>query len=181
MAIAIRAMEICSPVERSMSISRAGGCSVISRASSTRSSVVSPRALTTTSTWFPACLARMALRAAAVMRSALATLLPPNFSTPRATGQSPVLCSLSFPQIIGAPWLTYQTHPPAWVLQTHQSAPPEFGGTDPLSPRTRGGRGEKSKLVVGFTPLTPTPLPPSTEYGGRGAHVLDCQNWEKHP
>ena len=29
-AMAIRAMEICSPVDRSMSISRAGGCSVIS-------------------------------------------------------------------------------------------------------------------------------------------------------
>ena len=30
MAMAMRAMEICSPVERSMSISRAGGCSLIS-------------------------------------------------------------------------------------------------------------------------------------------------------
>ena len=43
------------------------------------SSVVSPRALTTTMTWLPACLARMARRAAAMMRSALATLVPPNF------------------------------------------------------------------------------------------------------
>src|SRR5579875_3025777 len=30
MAIAIRAIEICSPVDKSMSISRAGGCSLIS-------------------------------------------------------------------------------------------------------------------------------------------------------
>ena len=83
MAMAMRAMEICSPVARSMSISRAGGWSLISRASSIRSSVVSPRALTTTMTWLPACLARMARRAAAMMRSAVATLLPPNFCTTR--------------------------------------------------------------------------------------------------
>ena len=79
MAMAISAMEICSPVARSMSISRAGGFSLISLASWIRSSVVSPRALTTTTTWLPACLARMARRAARMMRSALATLDPPNF------------------------------------------------------------------------------------------------------
>ena len=67
-----------------MSISRAGGFSLISLASSIRSSVVSPRALTTTTTWLPACLARMARRAAAMMRSALATLDPPNFCTTTA-------------------------------------------------------------------------------------------------
>src|SRR5207253_521809 len=77
-AMAMRAMEICSPVDRSMSISRAGGCSLISRARSISSSVVSPRALTTTMTSWPVCLARMARRAAAMMRSAVATLLPPN-------------------------------------------------------------------------------------------------------
>jgi hypothetical protein len=47
------------------------------------SSVVSPRALTTTITWFPAWRARIALRAAAMIRSAVATLLPPNFCTTR--------------------------------------------------------------------------------------------------
>src|SRR6516164_2859021 len=83
MAMAMSAMEICSPVARSMSISRAGGCSLISRAREINSSVVSPRALTTTMTWLPACLARMARRAAAVIRSAVATLLPPNFCTIR--------------------------------------------------------------------------------------------------
>ena len=84
-AIAIRAMEICSPVDRSMSISRVGGCSLISRASSMSSSVVSPRALTTTMTWLPAFLARMALRAAFMIRSLSATLEPPNFCTTKAT------------------------------------------------------------------------------------------------
>ena len=47
MAIAIRATLTCSPVDRSMSISRAGGWSVICLARSIRSSVVSPMALTT--------------------------------------------------------------------------------------------------------------------------------------
>ena len=89
MAMAIRAMEICSPVARSMSISRAGGCSLISWASSISSSVVSPRALTTTMTWLPACLARMARRAAAMIRSAVATLLPPNFCTTRRNAAPP--------------------------------------------------------------------------------------------
>ncbi len=89
MAIAMRAMEICSPVARSMSISRAGGRSLISRASSISSSVVSPRALTTTMTCCPPCLARMARRAAAMIRSAFATLLPPNFCTTRRKGRSP--------------------------------------------------------------------------------------------
>ena len=42
MAIAIRATLTCSPVESSMSISRAGGRSVISLASAISSSVVCP-------------------------------------------------------------------------------------------------------------------------------------------
>ena len=53
MAMAIRATLTCSPVESSMSISRAGGRSVISLASAISSSVVCPRAETTTSTWSP--------------------------------------------------------------------------------------------------------------------------------
>ena len=53
-AIAISATLTCSPVDRSMSISRAGGRSVISLASSISSSVVCPRAETTTSTCSPA-------------------------------------------------------------------------------------------------------------------------------
>ena len=53
MAIARSATLTCSPVDRSMSISRAGGRSVISLASAISSSVVCPRAETTTSTWSP--------------------------------------------------------------------------------------------------------------------------------
>ena len=53
------------------------------------SSVVSPRALTTTMTWLPAFLARMARRAAAMIRSAVATLLPPNFCTTRGKKNPP--------------------------------------------------------------------------------------------
>ena len=50
MAIAISATLTCSPVERSMSISRAGGLSVISLARSIRMSVFWPIALTTITT-----------------------------------------------------------------------------------------------------------------------------------
>jgi hypothetical protein len=82
----VRAIDICSPVDRSMSISRPCGASLISPASSMRSSVVSPRALTTTTTWLPARRARMARRAAAMIRSAVATLVPPNFCTTNGTG-----------------------------------------------------------------------------------------------
>src|SRR4051812_29431610 len=54
-----------------------------------RSSVVSPRALTTTTTWLPACLALIARRAAAWIRSAVATLVPPNFCTSTGTAVTP--------------------------------------------------------------------------------------------
>ena len=50
MAMATRAAEMRSPVESSMSISRSGGFSEISRASAISSSVVSPRAETTATT-----------------------------------------------------------------------------------------------------------------------------------
>lgn len=50
MAMAIRATLICSPVDNSMSISRAGGRSQIASASSIKLSVVSPMALTTITT-----------------------------------------------------------------------------------------------------------------------------------
>ena len=56
MAMAIRATLTCSPVESSMSISRAGGWSVICRARSMSRSVLSPMALTTTTTWLPCLL-----------------------------------------------------------------------------------------------------------------------------
>ena len=49
-AIAIRATLTCSPVESSMSISRAGGFSLISAAKETSMSVFLPIALTTITT-----------------------------------------------------------------------------------------------------------------------------------
>ncbi len=81
MAIAIRATLTCSPVESSMSISRAGGSSVIWPARSTSRSVFLPMALTTITTWLPSCWARIALRAAARIFWLSATLVPPNFCT----------------------------------------------------------------------------------------------------
>ncbi len=81
MAIAIRATLTCSPVESSMSISRAGGWSVICLARPISRSVLSPMALTTTTTWFPSFWARIALRAAARIFWLSATLEPPNFCT----------------------------------------------------------------------------------------------------
>ena len=53
-AIAINATDSCSPVDSSMTISRAAGWSVISEAKLTSSSVFLPRALTTITTWWPA-------------------------------------------------------------------------------------------------------------------------------
>ena len=79
MAMAIRATLTCSPVDNNMSISRAGGDSLISCAKSTSTSVFLPIALTTITTWLPACLARIAFRAAARIFSLSATLVPPNF------------------------------------------------------------------------------------------------------
>ena len=84
-AMAMRAMEICSPVDRSMSISRAGGCSLISLGQ------------------LDQLVGRVAAGAdddddlvARLLRpdgpagrghdpSAVATLLPPNFCTTRGT------------------------------------------------------------------------------------------------
>ncbi len=51
--MAKRAIEICSPLERSTSISRLLALGFISLAFSMRSSVVSPWAETTTTTLFP--------------------------------------------------------------------------------------------------------------------------------
>ena len=81
MAIAINATLTCSPVASSMSISRAGGSRVISRAISTNRSVCRPIALTTTTTWWPCCRAAMAFCAAARIFPLSARLVPPNFWT----------------------------------------------------------------------------------------------------
>ena len=53
MAMAVRAMVVCSPVARSTSISGSGGCGEIWRASLMRLSVTPDMAETTTTTWCP--------------------------------------------------------------------------------------------------------------------------------
>ena len=71
MAIAISATVTCSPVDRSMSNSRAGGSSAIRRARPISRSVSSPMALRTITTWLPSFWARIAFRAAARIFSAV--------------------------------------------------------------------------------------------------------------
>ena len=80
-AIAHSAHEIRSPVESSMSISRGSGRSEISRAISTSSSVVLPRAESTATTLLPASRAATIRRAARLISSGPATEVPPNFIT----------------------------------------------------------------------------------------------------
>ena len=81
MAIAHRAHEIRSPVDRSMSISRGSGWGETSWAMSIRSSVVLPRAERTATTRLPRSRWATIRRAACLIRSALATEVPPNFMT----------------------------------------------------------------------------------------------------
>ena len=80
-AIAQSAHEIRSPVESSMSISRASGRSDTSCAISTSWSVVFPRAERTATTRLPCSRAPTIRRAARLMSSAPATEVPPNFIT----------------------------------------------------------------------------------------------------
>ena len=77
-------MLTCSPVDSSMSISRAGGSSLSALAKPTSSSVVLPMAETTATTWLPACLLAIRRRATIWMRSGEATEVPPNFATTNA-------------------------------------------------------------------------------------------------
>ena len=79
MAMAKSDMEIISPVDRSTSISRLDGRALISAALAIRSSVVSPWAETTTTTWLPALYALVAMSATLKIRSVFATEVPPNF------------------------------------------------------------------------------------------------------
>ncbi len=80
-AIAQSAQEIRSPVESSMSISRATGRAEISCACATSSSVVLPRAESTATTRLPASRAATMRPAARLICSAPATEVPPNFIT----------------------------------------------------------------------------------------------------
>ncbi len=85
MAIASSAIEMRSPVVSSMSISRASGMGVTSCARSMSSSVVSPMALTATTTSWPAVRVSTMRLATRLMLSASATEDPPNFCTMRLT------------------------------------------------------------------------------------------------
>ena len=80
-AIAQSAQEMRSPVESSMSISRGSGRSATSRAISTSSSVVLPRADRTATTLFPCSRAATIRSAARLISAAPATEVPPNFIT----------------------------------------------------------------------------------------------------
>src|SRR6478736_3996106 len=85
MAMATSALEIRSPAVSSMSISRAGGAGHTCLARSSRSSVVSPIAETTTTTSWPAFLVSTMRSATRRIRSASATEDPPYFCTTSAT------------------------------------------------------------------------------------------------
>ena len=80
-AIAHSAHEIRSPVDSSMSISRASGVGETSSAIAISSSVVWPRADSTATTRRPASRWATIRRAARLIRSASATDVPPNFMT----------------------------------------------------------------------------------------------------
>ena len=73
------AIDTCSPVASSMSISRLGGSAVIARASPVSSSVVWPMAETTITSSCPSSRQAAIRRATVWMRSTSATEVPPNF------------------------------------------------------------------------------------------------------
>ena len=81
-----RAMETCSPVESSISISRRLGLGEIAWAKLTRVSVVFPIAETTTTTEWPSRTVFWTRWATAWMRSTVPTEVPPYFWTIRDMG-----------------------------------------------------------------------------------------------
>ncbi len=89
MAIARSAMEIRSPLESSMSSSRGAGIGATRAARSSSSSVVSPIALTATTTSCPARRVSTTRFATRLMLSASATDDPPYFWTISATCATP--------------------------------------------------------------------------------------------
>ena len=78
-AIASKEIEICSPVESNISISRFEAFGLISLAFSIRSSVVSPCAETATTTLLPALYASVIRLATFITLSASLTEVPPYF------------------------------------------------------------------------------------------------------
>ena len=78
-AMASRAIDTCSPVASSMSISRWGGLAVMAEARPVSSSVVWPMADTTITRSFPSSRQRAMRWATAWIRATSATEVPPNF------------------------------------------------------------------------------------------------------
>src|SRR5580658_9574464 len=95
MAIASSAIEIRSPAVSSMSSSRAGGSGLTWPARSMSSSVESPIADTTTTTWSPPLRVATMRWATRLMPSASATEDPPYFCTTRATVDESIRCRLA--------------------------------------------------------------------------------------
>ena len=85
---ASKAIDTCSPLASSMSISRWVGAEVMALARPVNSSVVWPMAETTTTTSCPSSRQRPIRSATALMRSTLPTEVPPNFWTRRAMGRA---------------------------------------------------------------------------------------------
>ena len=140
MAMASSAMEMRSPAERSMSISRAGAESVTWPARSRSSSVVSPMAETTTTTSSPAFWASTTRRATRLMPSASATEEPPNFFTTRclvaaAETGSVCGCDPGWTSVVGklirAPSLDHRGSGPGNQTARRRNFSPQFIAVPP--------------------------------------------------
>ena len=104
MAMATSAIEMRSPAVSSMSSSRAGGSGETCWARSRRSSVVSPIADTTTTTWLPAWAVSTMRRATRLMLSASATEDPPYFCTTKPTVTSGTTRTTASSSLTSGPW-----------------------------------------------------------------------------
>ena len=166
MAMAMSATLTCSPVDRSMSISRAGGRSVISLASAISSSVVLPRAETTTRTCSPRLCAWIARRAAARILFESATLVPPNFCTSNDN-----LGNSRSTRIDDRPWRRDRRsglarRPDSATHSNHTTALLRRGGASARSPAWQSRVG-----VVGFQSIPSSPR----RAWGRGSH-FSCKH-----
>ena len=94
-AMAISAMETCSPVDNSISISLLRVAPVTCLARVIKSSVVSPIADTVTTTWSSGPFSRSTRAATALIFSGVATELPPNFFTTIPMCNIPSLCLIN--------------------------------------------------------------------------------------
>ena len=179
MAMASRAMEMRSPAERSMSISRAGAESVTCAARSRSSSVVSPMADTTTTTSSPAFWASTIRRATRLMPSASATEEPPNFFTTRCfvaaaeTGSS-CGCGPGWTSVVGklmrAPSLDHRGYGPSNQTARRRNFFAQF-----IAARPR-------LLNCDQMPDSPAPVPPDMPCArGPGAGMFPCPVGDMRP